>query len=257
MTRTPGSISKGAPVTQPAQSPPEQLLPPRLRRAAVIVIAICVVIFAGIGALVAHDSMPTGLDSAVWNALPFPWGPAGQHGAGAKMLNVMDIIRQLGGPLPTTFLTVLLCYCCLAMRRYRAAILVAGSEIVASGLTEFVFKPLVGRTLGGSLSYPSGHATAAFALAVPVVLLLANAPGTRMPRSMRVVLSVTALGMASLVGFGMVAWHQHYLTDTFGGAAVGIGVTLGVALVIDFVANRRGREAPRAPVTEAEPAQLS
>jgi membrane-associated phospholipid phosphatase len=244
-------------VTQPAQPPPEQLIPPRLRPAAGIVIAACVVILAGIGALVAHDSMPTRLDAAVWNALPFPWGPAGQSGAGAKMLNVMDIIRQLGGPLPTTFLTALLGYCCLAMRRYRAAVLVVGSEIVASGLTEFVFKPLVGRTLGGSLSYPSGHTTAAFALAVPIVLLLANPPGTRMPRSMRIVLSVITLGMASLVAFGMVAWHQHYLTDTFGGAAVGIGVTLAVATVIDFVASRRGREAPREPVTEAEPANLA
>jgi membrane-associated phospholipid phosphatase len=244
-------------VTQPAQDPPEQLVPAGRRRTAGIVVVACVVILAGIGALVAHDSMPTRLDSAVWNALPFPWGPAGQHGAGAKMLSVMDIVRQLGGPLPITFLTVLLSYCCVAMRRYRAAVLVAGSQLVASGLTEFAFKPLVGRTLGGSLSYPSGHTTAAFALAVAVVLLLASPPGTRMPRSMRVVLSVTTLGTAVLVAFGMVAWHQHYLTDTFGGAAVGIGVTLAVAMVIDSVANRRGREAPREPVTEAEPAQLA
>jgi membrane-associated phospholipid phosphatase len=243
-------------VTQPAHSRPEQLIPPRLRLAAVLGIAACVVILAGIGALVAHDSMPTRLDAAVWNALPYPWGPAGQSGAGAKMLHVLDIIRQLGGLLPTTFLTVLLCYCCLAMRRYRAAILVAGSEIVASGLTEFVFKPLVGRMLGDSLSYPSGHTTAAFALAMPVVLLLANPPGTRMPRSMRVVLSVITLGMASLVAFGMVAWHDHYLTDTFGGAALAIGVTLAVALLIDFVASRRGQEAPREAVAKAEPAQF-
>ncbi len=77
----------------------------------------------------------------------------------------MDIIRQLGGPLrdhvPDRPAVLLL----PRLRRYRAAILVAGSEIVASGLTEFVFKPVVGRTLGGSLSYPSGHTTAAFALA--------------------------------------------------------------------------------------------
>lgn len=243
-------------MTQPTQSQPEQLIPPRLRPAAGLVIAGCVVILAAIGALVAHDSMPTRLDAAVWNALPYPWGPAGQSGAGAKMLNAMDIVRQLGGPLPTTFLTAVLCYCCLAMRRYRGALLVAGSEIVASGLTEFVFKPVVGRTLGGSLSYPSGHTTAAFALAVPVVLLLVNPPATRMPQSMRVVLSVLTLVIATLVAFGMVAWHQHYLTDTFGGAAVGIGVALAVALLIDFVANRRRKQEPREPAAKAEPAQL-
>jgi len=221
------------------------------------VIVACIVILAAVGALVAHDSWPTRLDAAVWNVLPYPWAPGGPSGAGAKMLKVMDIIRQLGGPLPTTFLTVLLCYCCLAMRRYRAATLVAGSEIVASALTEYMFKPLVGRMLGGSLSYPSGHTTAAFALAVPVVLILANPPGTRMPRSMRVVLSATTLGMASLVAIGMIAWHQHYLTDTLGGAAVAIGVTLALALLIDFVADRRRQGAPREPVIEAEPAPLA
>lgn len=244
-------------MTQPVPPAPEQLLPPRLRPATGVAIGLCILIVAVIGTLVAHDGMPSRLDSAVWNALPFPWGPAGQTGNGARMLKAADIIRQLGGPLPITALTALLCYCCLAMRRYRAAVLVAGSEIVASGLTEFALKPLVGRTLGGSLSYPSGHTCAAFALAVPVVLILASSPDTRMPRSMRIVLSTVTLGTAALVAFSMVAWHQHYLTDTFGGAAVGTGVALAGAMLIDFVADRRRRETSSPAAAREEPARLA
>jgi len=76
-----------------------------------------------------------------------------------------------------------------------------------------------------------------------------------MPRSMRIVLSVITLATASLVALGMVAWRQHYLTDTFGGAAVGIGVPLTAALVIDFLADRRRRrETAPAPAAAAEPA---
>lgn len=214
---------------------------------------ICVLTVTLIGALVAHDRLPTGLDNAIWNLLPYPWEPAGQHGTGLRFLTAIGQIRQLGGPLAITAMTALLCYCCLAMRRYRAVLLVAGGEIGASVLTSLM-KPVVGRMLGGSLSYPSGHTTAAFALATGVVLVIASSQPTRMPRSMRIALSVVTLGTASLVALGMVAWHEHYLTDTFGGAAVGIGATLSVALVIDCVADRRRREPARGLAADAEPA---
>src|ERR1700722_2702327 len=205
-------------------------------------VGICVLLVTLIAVLVAHDRQPTGLDNAIWNLLPYPWGPAGQHGNGRRFLTAIGQIRQLGGPLAITAMTALLCYCCLAMRRYRAAILVAGGEIGASVLTSLL-KPEVGRMLGGSLSYPSGHTTAALALATGVVLVIASSEPTRMPRSMRIALSVLAVGTASLVALGMVAWHEHYLTDTFGGAAVGIGVTISVALIVDYVADRRRRAA--------------
>jgi membrane-associated phospholipid phosphatase len=218
------------------------------------VVAICALTVILIGALLAHDKVPTRLDNAFWSLLPYPWGPAGQHGVGHLFLTAVGQIRQLGGPLAITLATALLCYCCLALRRYRAAILIAGGEIGASVLTR-VMKPVVGRTIGGSLSYPSGHTTAAFALGTAVVLMIASSRDTRMPRSMRIVLSVITLATASLVALGMVAWRQHYLTDTFGGAAVGIGVPLTAALVIDFLADRRRRrETAPAPAAAAEPA---
>lgn len=239
-------------MTQPGQSADAHLIPQSLRRPAWFVVGLSALTVGVIGALVAHASMPTGLDNAVWNALPYPWGPAGQTGNGARLLFYLDEFRQLGGPVAVTFLTALLCYCCLAMRRYRGALLLAAAEIAASGLTEFPLKPLFGRTLGGTLSYPSGHTTAAFALAAGVVVLLASPRDTRMPRSLRVVLSLLALGTAAMVAFGMVAWHLHYLTDAIGGAGVGIGVTLSAALLIDLAAEHRRHPTSAAAIAGIE-----
>jgi membrane-associated phospholipid phosphatase len=248
-------------MTQPDHaSPGHELVPAARRPAALIVIGLCVITVCVIGAVVANGSTPTGLDTAVWNALPYPWAPGGQFGHQATLLQYLNTIRQLGGPIPVIFLTALLCYCCLAMRRYRGALMLAAGEIGASAFTE-VTKPLFNRTIGGSLSYPSGHTTAAFALAIGVVLLLAFPPDNRMPASLRVVLSLVAVGTATLVAIGMVAWHQHYFTDTIGGAAVGTGATLAAALVIDYVADRRRRAAAPAPAAQpeqpSEVAQLS
>jgi membrane-associated phospholipid phosphatase len=73
-----------------------------------------------------------------------------------------------------------------------------------------------------------------------------------------VVLSVVALCTAALVAIGMVAWHQHYLTDAIGGAVIGIGVTLAVALLIDVVGDRRARRLQPGPAARTEPTrQLS
>jgi membrane-associated phospholipid phosphatase len=242
-------------LTQPPQPPPEQLIPPRLRPAAGVAVAVCALTVIVLGALVAHDKVPTRLDSALWNLLPYPWGPAGQHGAGLLFLTAVGHISQLGGPLAITVMTAVLCCCCLAVRRYRAAILVAGGEIGASALT-WVMKPVVDRTIGGSFSYPSGHTTAAFALGTAVVLIIASSGGRRLPGSVRIVLSVLTLATASLVALGMIAWREHYLTDTFGGAAVGIGVPLAAALLIDFATGRRRREAAPGPAAAAEPAAV-
>jgi membrane-associated phospholipid phosphatase len=63
---------------------------------------------------------------------------------------------------------------------------------------------------------------------------------------------VIAIGTAALVAIGMVAWHQHYFTDTIGGAAVGTGATLAAALLIDVVAERRRRPAMPAPAPQPE-----
>ena len=118
-------------------------------------------------------------------------------------------------------------------------------------------KPVFDRTIGGSTSYPSGHTTAAFALGAAFVLVLASSRGRRwMPapaRGVALCRSLDAGARQSLVGLGMVAWREHYLTDTFGGAAVGIG-TISARLVALCRRSSHGRR--RAPLAVAAGACL-
>jgi membrane-associated phospholipid phosphatase len=229
----------------PGQRPPGRLIPVALRPVAGVIIAVCVAILAALAGLVYHGSQPTGLDSAVARVLVPSSGPGGFHGGpgSPRLAFELAAIGQVGGPIPITFLTCVLVYCCIAMRRFRGAVLTAAAVIIASSLTEFVLKPLIHRTFTGFLSFPSGHTTAAFALAGSIVVLLAGPPDTRLPVSLRAVLAALTLGAGALVAIGLVVGRQHYFTDTIGGAAVGIGVALSAALVIDKVAERRGRAA--------------
>jgi membrane-associated phospholipid phosphatase len=245
-------------VTEPGQRPPGQLIPAALRPAAGIIIALCAVIFAILAALVFHGNQPIGPDSAMARLVQPQIGPGGFSGGFAVGGLSFDLaaIGQVGGPIPAILLTCILVYCCLAMRRLRGAILVAASIIIASSLTEFVLKPLIHRTYVGDLSFPSGHTTGAFALVAAIVVLLIDPPGTRMPASLRVVLAVLSLGAGGLVAVGLVAGRQHFFTDTIGGGALSITVTLSTALVIDRVAGRRARSEVPAP-RAAEPAQVS
>jgi len=67
-------------------------------------------------------------------------------------------------------------------------------------------------------SFPSDHATFAFAIAVGLFLV-----------SKRV--GVPALILAALIGFARVYAGEHYVTDVIGGALIGTLATVGVARV--------------------------
>jgi len=209
-----------------------RLVPTALLPFVLVIGGLCVATLVILGLLVAHAPQPNWLDTAVASMLR-PGAFAGSSHLGFRL----GMSAQLGGPVPATFLTALGCYCCLAVRRYRGAVLLATSVATASGLTEYLLKP----HLNGN--FPSGHATAAFALAAACCVLLIDPPDTRMPASMRAVLAALTLGTACVVALGLVADHFHNFTDTIGGAATGIAITLIVALVIDWAAGRRDRVA--------------
>jgi membrane-associated phospholipid phosphatase len=244
-----------------SQRVPQRLVPARFRPVALGVLGVCLLTVIVLGALFFHGSRPSALDSAVDNQL-LPggfggyggfgrFGPGGPSGAGYDFAP----LARLGGPGPITLFTALLAYCCLAMRRYRGAIMLVAAVIVASGLTEFVLKPLVHRTYFGSLTFPSGHATATFALIACIVILLLDPPGSVLPTSLRLVLSLSAIAVGCAVALGLVAAQDHYFTDTIGGAAVGTGVTLAIALGLDRLGTRR--EQARAGIdAPAEPARV-
>jgi membrane-associated phospholipid phosphatase len=106
----------------------------------------------------------------------------------------------------------------------------------AAVLAELVLKPLVGRTLMGALSFPSGTETRVFAVAAVFAVLLAGPVRPRVPAGVRLVLAAAVLLGAAAVAVALVVLGQHYFTDTVGGAAVGIAVALATALVIDRLA---------------------
>jgi len=78
-----------------------------------------------------------------------------------------------------------------------------------------------------SFSYPSGHASGAFAVYVLVALLLTVGMSTRA----RAIALAGALALALLVSTTRVVIPVHYLSDVIAGAAVGLAV-VGVALLV-------------------------
>jgi undecaprenyl-diphosphatase len=124
---------------------------------------------------------------------------------------------------------------CLVTRRWRGAVLAAVAVPAAAGLAELVLKPLVGRTLLGALSFPSGTEARVFAVAAVFAVLMADPVRPRIPAAVRLAAAVAVLLAAVAVGVAMVALNQHYFTDTLGGAAVGTAAALATALILDRV----------------------
>jgi membrane-associated phospholipid phosphatase len=194
-----------------------------------------------LGAVVAGQSRPDRFDAPVDKWL--------SSGFGAHE-GPLSALTSLGDVSLVIAMTAVLVVACAAVRRWRGAVLAATGMIAAAALTEVVLKPLVGRTLGGGLSYPSGHATSSFALATMCAILFTHAPSPRVPAIVRRLLLLGAFLLAAAVSFAMVALNNHYFTDIVGGAAIGTAAPLLTALLIDLVC---GSAAWRARLRPARP----
>ena len=106
-----------------------------------------------------------------------------------------------------------------------------------------MLKPSVGEAI--AQSFPSGHATAVFALAASWAVLLANPP-LRVPSGVRLPLMVIPILLATAVAATMVAIGAHSFTDAVAGAAVGTGVVLACAFTLDALGSLL-RPEPAAP----------
>lgn len=98
---------------------------------------------------------------------------------------------------------------------------------------ELVIKPLVGRTLGGALSYPSGTVVAAAAVATAAVLAT--------PPRWRVVTGVVTGAYALWVALAVIALQWHLPTDALAGCSYGVGVVLTVDALAWYGLRRAGR----------------
>ena len=225
---------------------PRPLLPPALRRPAAVLVTVCVAVTVSLALAFTGEARADGLDAAVDAHI--------RSGLGQYEVQLRQL-AGLGGLAPVAALTAALVLACLAARRWRGAALAGFAVPAAVALTEFVLKPLVGRTIGGNPCFPSGHTTAMIALAVTCAVLLAGpARPRRLPGAVRLLLALGAGLVAAAVAIAVVARGYHYFTDTVAGTAVGAGMVLLAALLIDLAAQppwawRRSRRPGEAAVT--------
>ena len=215
----------------------QQLLPVALRPPAAVLLAACVAVTAVLGLRIFGRGLPRWLDAA--------FDPRIQAGLN-RFPSLLNRLPDVGTLEPVALMTLALVLACLATRRWTGAMLAAGAVPVATGLTEYVLKPYVGHAIGQS--FPSGHATSMFALAVICAVLLVEPPRRQLPGAVRLLLVILALLLAAAVAAAMVAIGAHNFTDVVGGAAVGTAVVLACALTLDLIASRRPREPAGPPL---------
>ena len=213
---------------QPGPRLVAQLIPDRARRPAAIAAACCLLLVAVLGVLAAHKSRGNAVDRPIDSWLV---GHLASHDGA-----LFDITRLGDRPEVTAF-TAILILGCLAGRRLNGAVLALISVGVAVGLTEYGLKPLVHETLGSSLTYPSGHMSVIAAL-IGVAGVLMLAPQRPRPRVRQLIMLGLVL-VGCIVAVALIAIQFHYFTDTIAGAAVGIGVVLATAFLLDTPWMRR------------------
>jgi membrane-associated phospholipid phosphatase len=199
----------------------------RIRIALAAISVCCVVVVAVLGARYADNYRPGRLDARIDRILRYHL---------RTHIRLLNHFVDLAGPL-LVLACVLVVLGFAIGRRPRAAALAVLGPGLATGLTEVVLKPLVGRRLRGDLSFPSGHTTGAVSIAVVLVVFLLGPNRPKLRLSFRILLCVLAAAAAVVVAAAMVGAGYHYATDTVGGLCVAVAVVLAVSAVIDAVAD--------------------
>lgn len=203
------------------------MLPQRLRAYAVAIVVACAVTTLVLGVHYADTSEPGRIDRSL--DLRIRARLADHHG-------LLEHLVRLGDPETIVAWSLLLALLCVMLRRWRGAALCLLGPGLAGGLTDYVLKPLIDRQIGFGLAYPSGHTTGAFAVAICAVVLLLDRNDLYV--EVRVLLGLLGIGLAAGVAASVIGLGYHYATDTVGGFCVALGVVLGVAVLIDVVAER-------------------
>jgi membrane-associated phospholipid phosphatase len=177
-------------------------------------LSLLVLVAAG-GLVLARGSNSSWLDTLVPGFLT-----SGHH-------SVLTDVTSLRYPQVVVAASVVLAVVAFRRDRVRSLVCLVGPP-VALVTTELVVKPLVGRTLGAGLSYPSGSTVGAAALGVAAVLAVPAAWRRR------------TIGVAVVYGLWMalavVSLQWHYPTD----AAAGLAFGCGTMLLVDVVARNVG-----------------
>jgi membrane-associated phospholipid phosphatase len=161
---------------------------------------------------------------------------------GSLVAPAVSFFSLLADPLPQLAMLVLVCI--VALRRglprlaVASVVLVAGANLTTQALKAVLshprYQPILGHHQIGSTSFPSGHATAALAMACAFALVV--------PRRWR----PTAVTLGALVTLAVscsrVVHHYHYPSDILGGWLVAAGWCFAV------VAALRAAPGPRGPL---------
>jgi membrane-associated phospholipid phosphatase len=166
---------------------------------------------------------------------------------------VARVVAGLCDPLPYLFLSAT-APLIAAVRRRRDLALASGAILLGATVTTELLKlilahPRAASLLGGvspvgSASWPSGHATAAMALALSLILVV---PGRWRP-------AVAGLGalFAVAVSYSFLTLGWHYPSDVFGGFLVAaIWASLALAALSTRREGRRVDEVERGSVRKA------
>jgi membrane-associated phospholipid phosphatase len=214
-------VQPGPPLTA---APDRPLISASVRRWAGAVLIACGAIAVVLGVLFTHQTTADAFDRAV--DAPF------SNAFASHQVTAYWLARP-GSELPALLICAAIVVVCLLAGRLNGAILAALGLAVSEGITEHVLKPLFHRTYLGSLTYPSGHTTAIYALIATVTVLLLLPPRPARAAPLRYLILAAAYVLAVVVPVGLMGLRWHYFTDTVGGAAIGIGTVLAVALVLD------------------------
>lgn len=193
-------------------------------------LACCAILVAVLGVVFAHQTTADSFDHAIDSPI-ITWFASDQR------LSLW--FAAPGSPVPAAALCAAIVIACLVTGRPNGAVLAAVAMPAAVGLDDGLVKHLVHRTYFGLLAYPSGHTTAVVTLAAAVAVILLGPLRPARARTLRVVIPAVACVLGALVAVGVIGLQWHYFTDTVAGAAVGIAVVCGLALVLDVPAVRR------------------
>lgn len=186
----------------------------------------CLVVMVTLGLLVRGQARPDGLDSVVDTAMvAFFTGHRG----------VLPWLALPGSTIPLIAVSAAIAIGCLIARRPDGVVLAVTAVPMTAFLDDTLVKHLVNRTHLGRLSFPSGHTASAVTLAAVLGVLLHDPARRTATRVARAALVLVASAIAAVVAVGVIGLRWHYFTDTVGGAALGAGTALALALLIDLV----------------------
>jgi membrane-associated phospholipid phosphatase len=160
--------------------------------------------------------------------------------------DVAQRLADLGNPVPQVLLLVAGLALALRAGRREAALagllLVAGANLTTLLLKQALAAPRLDPVLGwaqvGEKSFPSGHATAAYAMAAAWTFFC--------PPRWRLPVACVGFALASLVAVSVVVRRYHFPSDALGGLLVALAWT---AIIKLGCLSKRPRVAPRRGLT--------